>query len=121
MDCTPGGERHDVAILEINSRVKRPEEFCRLELLAKGRRKAAIVAALTLLTLTTAGCSVVHNGFTSRCPGTTLGTIRSSCCGIDRNSAKSWHRRKQNFCNEKHSARLLQGLSGWLRSDVQWL
>ncbi len=78
------------------------------QLLAKGRRKAAIVAALTLLTISTAGCSVVHNGYMafSR-SGTwndTVVVLRNRS-----NSAKSWHRRKHNFCNEKHSQDFCNG------------
>lgn len=71
------------------------------QLLAKGRRKAAIVAALTLLTISTAGCSVVHNGYTAMSRNgswnDTVVVLRNRT-----NSARSWHRRKQNFCNEKH-------------------
>lgn len=71
------------------------------QLLAKGRRKAAVVAALTLMTLSTAGCSVVHNGYTAMSKNNswndTVVVLRNRS-----HSAKSWHRRKQNFCNERH-------------------
>ncbi len=70
-------------------------------LLAPERRKAAIVALLALLTVPTAGCSVVHNGYTALSRN---GTWNDAVI-VMRNrsySAKSWHRRKKNFCNEKH-------------------
>lgn len=76
--------------------------------LAKGRRKAAIVAALTLVTLTTAGCSVVHNGYSAVSKNgswnDTVVVLRNRS-----HSAKSWHRRKQNFCNEKHMSDFRNG------------
>ncbi len=78
------------------------------QLLAKGRRKAAIVAALTLLSLTTSGCSVVHNGYSAM----TKNSSWNDTVVVLRNrsqSAKSWHRRKQNFCNEKHSQDFCNG------------
>ena len=78
------------------------------QLLAKGRRKAAMLAALTLLTISTSGCSVVHNGYTAFSRNSswndTVVVLRNRS-----NSAKSWHRRKQNFCNEKHSQDFCNG------------
>lgn len=78
------------------------------EMLAKGRRKAAIVAALTLVTLTTTGCSVVHNGYSAVSKNgswnDTVMVLRNRSY-----SAKSWHRRKQNFCNEKHASDFRNG------------
>ena len=78
------------------------------QLLTKGRRKAAIVAALAMLTVSTAGCSVVHNGYTAMSRNSswndTVVVLRNRS-----NSAKSWHRRKQNFCNEKHSQDFCNG------------
>ncbi len=76
--------------------------------LVKGRRQAAIVAALTLITLTTAGCSVVHNGYAA---ATNNGSWNQTVTVLRNRSfsAKSWHRRKQNFCNERHAGDFRNG------------
>ncbi len=78
------------------------------QFLAKGRWKGAIMAALTLLTISTSGCSVVHNGYTAMSRNSswndTVVVLRNRSC-----SAKSWHRRKQNFCNEKHCSDFCKG------------
>ncbi len=78
--------------------------------LAKGRGKAAIVAVLTLMSISTTGtgCSVMHNGFTAM----TKNNSWNDTVVVLRNrsySAKAWHRRKQNFCNERHNQDFCNG------------
>ncbi len=76
--------------------------------LAKGRGKAAIVAVLTLMSISTTGCSVMHNGFTAM----TNNNSWNDTVVVLRNrsySAKAWHRRKQNFCNERHNQDFCNG------------
>ncbi len=76
--------------------------------LATGRGKAAIVAVLTLISISTTGCSVMHNGFTAM----TKNNSWSDTVVVLRNrsySAKAWHRRKQNFCNERHNQDFCNG------------
>ncbi len=75
---------------------------------ACGRKQAAIVAVLALLTLSASGCSVVHNGYSAM---TSNGSWNQTVV-VMRNrsySAKAWHRRKQNFCNEKHNQDFCNG------------
>ncbi len=76
--------------------------------LAIGQGKAAIVALLTLLSLSTPGCSVMHNGFGAL----TKNNSWNDTVVVLRNrsySAKAWHRRKQNFCTERHNQDFCNG------------
>lgn len=103
MDCTPGGDDTMSPFWKSIRGTSGPRNSP-ARMLAKGRRNAAIVAALTLVTLTTAGgCSVVHNGYSAVSKNgswnDTVMVLRNRS-----HSAKSWHRRKQNFCNEKHTS-----------------
>ncbi len=72
------------------------------------RKKAVCLTALALLTLATSGCSVVHNGYTAM---TRNGSWNDTVVVLRNRSfsAKAWHRRKQNFCNEKHSQDFCNG------------
>lgn len=75
---------------------------------ALGRRQAAVVAVLALMSISTAGCSVVHNGFTAL----TNNNSWNDTVVVLRNrsySAKAWHKRKHNFCNEKHQQDFCNG------------
>jgi hypothetical protein len=76
--------------------------------LATGRGKAALVAVLTLLSMSATGCSVMHNGYTAL----TRNSSWNDTVVVLRNrshSAKAWHKRKQNFCNERHSQDFCNG------------
>lgn len=68
---------------------------------AEARTRAGILTALILITLSTAGCSVVHNGYTAM---TSNGSWNDTVVVLRNRSlsAKAWHRRKQRFCREKH-------------------
>jgi hypothetical protein len=78
------------------------------KVLAKGRGNAALVAVLTLMSMSTTGCSVMHNGYTAL----TRNSSWNDTVVVLRNrshSAKAWHKRKHNFCNERHSQDFCNG------------
>jgi hypothetical protein len=67
-----------------------------------------MLVAITLLTLTPTGCSVVHNGYTAMTGNSswdkTVVTLRNRSF-----SAKAWHRRKHHFCKEKYNSDFCNG------------
>lgn len=75
---------------------------------ALGRRQATVVAVLALMSISTTGCSIVHNGYTAL----TNNNSWNDTVVVLRNrsySAKAWHKRKHNFCNEQHQQDFCNG------------
>ena len=74
-----------------------------------GRRaRLALSLALAVCSLPSAGCTVVHNGYSAL----TRNNSWNDTVVVLRNrshSSRAWHRRKQHFCNEKHSADFCKG------------
>lgn len=74
----------------------------------KRRSKTATLTALTLVTVLTSGCSVVHNGYTAL---TRNGSWNDTVVVLRNRSfsAKAWHRRKARFCKEKYASDFSSG------------
>lgn len=73
-----------------------------------GRASGMLLAALTMLTLSSTGCSVVHNGYSAM---TKNGSWNETVVVLRNRSfsMKAWHKRKHRFCREKHTKDFCNG------------